>query len=111
MCKCHLHISESQVSHSLKLASAGSKVCAEELGRRRGNVSWMDPCPSFPEIDSTRRARIPACACWDPAQGHAHWLSFRPPGTASGLLRDVRAERGAPPPAARPRALHPACPS
>ncbi|XP_036040197.1 60S ribosomal protein L29-like [Onychomys torridus] len=55
--------------------------------------------------------RIPACVCWDPEQGPRSLSEVLPAGAALGLLRDVKAEQGAPPLAARPRALHPARPS
>lgn len=76
----------------------------------------LDPCPSLPEIDSTWRPCIPACACWDPAQGHTHWRSFRPLAPPRGCSVTSGLSEGRPrPPLApgrcTPPALHksPAC--
>lgn len=71
----------------------------------------LDPCPPLPEIHSTWRPHIPACACWDPAQGHAHWLRYRPLAPPRGCSVTSGLSEGRPrPPLApglcTPPALH-----
>lgn len=70
-----------------------------------------DPCPFLPEIYSTWRPRIPARACWDPAQGRTHWLCFRPLAPPRGCSVTSGLSEGRPrPPLApgycTPPALH-----